>query len=168
MASAKFEAGMLPDWPALMSAEMASRYLSLDENSFAIVCAAAGAHPIDLGLDLRRWRRRDLDKLVSALLLKLQAPPMLKPTQGALDEDALERLVLRVQEKISVQRSSLSASPRPRSSSGSVDQRSGRWSRTASCARSRSGVGRSSGPRSTRCSRVTQADDRATRARRVI
>ena len=100
MVAAKFDTSLLPDWPALMSAEMASRYLSIDENSLAIVTAAAGVHPVDLGLDLQRWRRRDLDRLVNGLPVKLQEPPRIKPTTGALDEAALESLILRVQERI--------------------------------------------------------------------
>ncbi|QUD86046.1 helix-turn-helix transcriptional regulator [Phenylobacterium montanum] len=100
MAVEKWNGTLLPDWPALMSAEMAARYLSLDENSLGVVTAAAGIHPVDLGLDLHRWRRRDLDRLVSGLPLKVQAPPLAQPQSGGLDEEALERLILRVQERI--------------------------------------------------------------------
>ena len=57
----------LPNWPILMATAMAARYLSLDENSFALVTQRAGVRPVDLGLAMVRWRRSELDRFVNNL-----------------------------------------------------------------------------------------------------
>lgn len=57
----------LPNWPVLLTTEMASRYLSLDENSFNLVVHRGGVRPVDLGLAMTRWRRTELDRLINAL-----------------------------------------------------------------------------------------------------
>ena len=49
---------------------MAAGYLSLDENNLLRVAHAGGVRPVDLGLELTRWRRNDLDRLVAKLVLK--------------------------------------------------------------------------------------------------
>ena len=60
-------ADTLPAWPALMTTALAARYLSLDESSLRVVARAAAVGPVDLQLDLERWRRADLDRLVRGL-----------------------------------------------------------------------------------------------------
>lgn len=57
----------LPNWPILMGTEMAARYLSMDENSFALMMRREGVRPVELGLSMVRWRRTELDRLVAAL-----------------------------------------------------------------------------------------------------
>lgn len=57
----------LPNWPILMGAEMAARYLSMDENSFALLMRREGVRPVELGLAMVRWRRNELDRVVAAL-----------------------------------------------------------------------------------------------------
>ncbi|MDR3472830.1 MAG: hypothetical protein P4M09_14290 [Devosia sp.] len=83
-----------------MSIEMGARYLSNDEDSFIAATTAAGAHPADPGLDLKRWRRRDPDKLVGQLLIQIPDKPQAAPALGGFDEAALERVVLRVQGRL--------------------------------------------------------------------
>jgi hypothetical protein len=77
---------------------MAARDLSIDDNSLCVVTAAAGTRFVDLGLDLERRRRGDLDRLVSGLPLKRPPRPLQPPS--ALDEVAIKRLVPRVQVQI--------------------------------------------------------------------
>ncbi|MHB8286385.1 MAG: hypothetical protein ACYDD1_17170 [Caulobacteraceae bacterium] len=57
---------MLPDWPALMDKRLACAYLLIGENSLKILTSLRGVKPVDMGLDTKRWRRRDLDPLLTA------------------------------------------------------------------------------------------------------
>lgn len=58
----------LPDWPALMSIEIACDYLDLSATSFRFLTRMAGVRPVDChGLALARWRRADLDRMVDSL-----------------------------------------------------------------------------------------------------
>lgn len=61
------EATPLPNWPILMGTELAARYLSMDENSFALMMRREGVRPVELGLSMVRWRRSELDRLVADL-----------------------------------------------------------------------------------------------------
>ncbi len=61
------EEAPLPNWPILMGTAMAARYLSLDENSFALLTHREGVRPVEVGLAVVRWRRTELDRLVAAL-----------------------------------------------------------------------------------------------------
>lgn len=58
----------LPDWPALMSIEVACDYLDLRATSFRYMTRMAGTQPVDChGLALARWRRADLDRMIDSL-----------------------------------------------------------------------------------------------------
>lgn len=85
----------MPDWPALMTTALAARYLSLDENSLRAVARSGGVGPVDLNLELERWRRTDLDRLVrtlptrsEAVLDRTLAAPSLRLTDADLDRIA--------------------------------------------------------------------------------
>ena len=63
----KIQEAPLPNWPILMGTELAARYLSMDENSFALMMRREGVRPVELGLSMIRWRRTELDRLVADL-----------------------------------------------------------------------------------------------------
>lgn len=52
-------------WPALMDLATASDYLSLAPGSLVAYLRRHGVEPIDVGARLRRWRKEDLDLLIS-------------------------------------------------------------------------------------------------------
>ena len=92
------EEAPLPNWPILMGTAMAARYLSLDENSFALVTYRAGVHPVDLGLAMVRWRRNELDRLVNNLPANSGLSGVDRP---AADPDRTEAIVSRVVDELS-------------------------------------------------------------------
>lgn len=53
-------------WPALLSEEMAARYLSVEQAVFRRVVARFRVEPVDIGEDYR-WRKSDLDQLIKRL-----------------------------------------------------------------------------------------------------
>lgn len=55
------------DWPALMDLSTAGDYLAIAPGSLLSLLRREHVSPVDLGLKLRRWRRRDLDDLVERL-----------------------------------------------------------------------------------------------------
>lgn len=57
----------LPDWPALLDVTMASAYCSMSEASFRFIARRRGVNPVDIGLHMTRWRRKDLDGLIDNL-----------------------------------------------------------------------------------------------------
>ena len=57
------------DWPALMDLATAGDYLALAPSSLLGLLRREHVSPVDLGLKLRRWRRKDLDQLVERLPL---------------------------------------------------------------------------------------------------
>jgi excisionase family DNA binding protein len=57
----------LGGWPALLSAELACRYLSLESAAFLKLADRWGIMPVDVEDGARLWRRSDLDKLVRRL-----------------------------------------------------------------------------------------------------
>jgi hypothetical protein len=60
----------LPNWPAAMETELAASYVGLGETSFRGWAARNGVMPIDLGVAVIRWRKRDLDAAIEASPLK--------------------------------------------------------------------------------------------------
>lgn len=55
------------DWPALMDLGTAGDYLAIAPGSLLALLRREHVSPVDLGIKLRRWRRRDLDDLVERL-----------------------------------------------------------------------------------------------------
>ena len=89
----------LPEWPALMSIEVACEYLDLSPSSFRYLTKSAGVWPVDChGLALARWRRKDLDGMIDSLPARggssaPQTPPA--PTESIAEDlglAALERV----------------------------------------------------------------------------
>jgi hypothetical protein len=75
-----------------MDNRLACAYLSIGENSLRTLTALRGVKPVDMGLDMKRWRRRDLDRLVDSLPEKgADAEPGAKPVANAA-QDALSRV----------------------------------------------------------------------------
>lgn len=91
------EEAPLPNWPILMGTAMAARYLSLDENSFALVTHRAGVQPVDLGFEMVRWRRNELDRLVNNLPASSGLSGVDRP---AADPDPTEAIVSRVVDEL--------------------------------------------------------------------
>lgn len=54
-------------WPGLISTEMASRYLSLEEATFFELAARFGVLAVETGDGVLKWRRQDLDRLIRKL-----------------------------------------------------------------------------------------------------
>jgi excisionase family DNA binding protein len=85
-----------------MSAEMAAAYLSMDEASFRRVAITGNVSPVELDLDLERWRRKDLDALLRRLPLRKPEPARPQVVQPVLDDATLDRVVERLQAKLAV------------------------------------------------------------------
>ncbi len=105
----KIEEAPLPNWPILMGTPMAARYLSLDENSFALVTQRAGVRPVDLGLAMVRWRRPELDRLVGSLA---SSSVILVEERPTIERDSTEIIARRVAEEV-VRRTILSEDQLP-------------------------------------------------------
>lgn len=65
----------MPAWPILMNAETGALYLEISQASFQALVRRIGVRPVDLGLGVVRWRRRDLDELVTGLPVRGAANP---------------------------------------------------------------------------------------------
>lgn len=93
MASARL---VIEGWPALMSLEMASRYLSLDDTSFSEIALQWGLDPIDVDLETLRWRKSDIDKLVKRLPTAAIREGRQQPRQISLDEATIHKMAAAV------------------------------------------------------------------------
>ena len=58
----------LPDWPHLLTLEQACAYLGLGAGTFRTICPV---RPVDLGVNLTRWRRTEIDAWVAGLPARL-------------------------------------------------------------------------------------------------
>ena len=58
---------LIATWPTVLTEQDAARYLSLDISHFRQVARELGVIPINLIDDSARWRKRDLDSMVSKL-----------------------------------------------------------------------------------------------------
>lgn len=87
----------MPNWPALMTTDLAARYLSVDEHSLRMVALSHGVGPVDLKVDLERWRRADLDRLVRSLPMRSPSPPRRDPPTTCISDADLDRIAARVQ-----------------------------------------------------------------------
>src|SRR5579872_5161663 len=76
----------LPNWPILLTTELAARYLSIDENTFAMLAETSNLEPVDLGVSLIRWRRSELDRLVAKLPAVVWAPETKASNAKELDQ----------------------------------------------------------------------------------
>lgn len=55
------------DWPALMDLRTAGEYLALRPSTVVRFLERQAVPAVDLGVRLRRWRKRDLDVLIARL-----------------------------------------------------------------------------------------------------
>ncbi len=68
MTRATPEAAPLPNWPALLRAELAALYCSVSETSFRFLARLYRVEPVDPGgLAVTVWRRADLDRMIDNL-----------------------------------------------------------------------------------------------------
>jgi hypothetical protein len=89
----------LPNWPALMDARLSAAYCDMAESTFRALAALRGVRPVDLGLSVTRWRKRDLDALIDSLPTRGEPdapPPALTQDPAA---EALERARKRHEER---------------------------------------------------------------------
>lgn len=80
--------GALPNWPALMSREMAAAYLSVGETQFAALTAQYKIAAVDLR-PLRGvvWKRADLDRLIDMLPARGECSTASEPSSAMSPED---------------------------------------------------------------------------------
>lgn len=84
------------DWPALMDLTTAGDYLALAPNSLLGLLRREHVSPVDLGLKLRRWRRKDLDDLVERLPLTWVRDARQDPDERTRTDAALAAVERRV------------------------------------------------------------------------
>ncbi len=58
---------IIDGWPALMSVELATRYLSIDEATFRGLMREYRLETVEPRPDVQRWRKTDLDRLAKRL-----------------------------------------------------------------------------------------------------
>lgn len=91
-------------WPALLTQEQAAVYCGVSADSFRRVCTIA---PRDMGLNVLRWSRSQLDAWIAGLPPRLQraqadeqdAPAEIEPARAAAVErqtDALDKVRARM------------------------------------------------------------------------
>lgn len=80
-------------WPALLTLEMACRYLSLEKRIFLLLAKKWNIYPVEMLGEAVLWRTKDLD----ALLRRLPAdtPPVDRPEAPMirLDRDTIDQIV---------------------------------------------------------------------------
>lgn len=92
----------MPAWPALMNAETGALYLGISVASFQNLMRRARVRPVDMGMSLVRWRRSDLDVLVTSL-----------PTRGAANDDDVPELDFNAALELSSRRAAKVRQSRP-------------------------------------------------------
>lgn len=91
----------LPNWPVLMTTEVACAYVSLGEQSFRFITRKRSVFPVECeGLAVTRWRKSDLDRLVENLPVRGEK---IGPI-GANDDTAAAQALQRVQRRTSGRR----------------------------------------------------------------
>jgi helix-turn-helix protein len=87
------QALIIDGWPALMSLELASRYLSADEPTFHRLVWEYGVEAVELNLDVLRWRKAALDRLIKRLpTSKVAAPGIYNPGRLAISDEDIDRI----------------------------------------------------------------------------
>ena len=88
-------------WPGLMSTEMATRYLSIEQTGFLELAARFGIPAVEAEEGSPRWRKQDLDRLIKKL------PSMALPSGGTrtthlirLEESHIEAIADAVAERL--------------------------------------------------------------------
>jgi excisionase family DNA binding protein len=82
-----------------LATELAARYLSLDERTFALVVEKAGVRPVDLGLPLTRWRRTELDRLVGSLPAAVHLASVSRKADDALVERIVDGVAAQLRDR---------------------------------------------------------------------
>ena len=97
-------------WPTLMSAETASRYLSISEGLLNGLSGRYSVPTIELDGEGVRWRKKDLDRHVAKLPFAECSPNSISLSHRVrLDADQIETLASAVASKLSTGRASTAA-----------------------------------------------------------
>ncbi|MBC2776724.1 helix-turn-helix domain-containing protein [Parasphingopyxis marina] len=96
---------VIEGWPALLTTEMAARYLSVDEIKFAEIANRWRTDPVDLETDSPRWHRSDLDRLIWRLPCTTMADDLHRPRKIDLDKATIDHIVSAVASRLAGQRS---------------------------------------------------------------
>lgn len=83
---------LLEGWPALLTHEMAARYLSLDGATFTAVAEQFRIYPVAPAPGCERWRRSDLDRMIRRLDTK---PLVSTKSSSSTHEISLDRDTVR-------------------------------------------------------------------------
>lgn len=95
---------LIEGWPALMSTEMAARYLSVEKEKLIDLASLFDAQVVELDNGRVRWRRQELDRLikklpqVSSRALAAQPARVFRLEPSQLDELA-DAVALRLERK---------------------------------------------------------------------
>ncbi len=88
-------------WPALMSTEMAARYLSVEESKFVDLASFFKTPAVEVDSISIRWRKQDLDRLIKQLpsIASMQIPR--QPTRlMRLDDAQIEEIAKAVARRL--------------------------------------------------------------------
>lgn len=93
------EAGMerqaliIDGWPALMSLELALRYLSADEPTFHRLVWEHGLESVELSPEVLRWKKADLDRLIKRMpTSRSAAPGIYNAGRSAISDADIDRI----------------------------------------------------------------------------
>ena len=70
---------VIEGWPELMTTEMATRYLSIDEDSLFRLAARHQIPAVEVDAASIRWRKQDLDRIIKKLPSASDLPTSDKP-----------------------------------------------------------------------------------------
>jgi excisionase family DNA binding protein len=80
-------------WPALLTLELACRYLSLERGQFLALARTFDVPPVDVGTADVMWRLRDLNRMVTRLPRKPSMPDGLTAlSKLSLDQQSVDRI----------------------------------------------------------------------------
>lgn len=88
-------------WPALMSTEMATRYLSVEESLFIELINRFKIPAVEVGDSSIRWRRLDLDRLTKQLPSAVGLPAIAQPVRTfRFEEEQVEAIAKAVAQRL--------------------------------------------------------------------
>src|SRR5687767_8826509 len=94
-------------WPALLTEEMAARYLSIEPAAFRCVAAKLQVQPVEFG-EHSRWPKSDLDQMIRRLAAR---PSLLKSAEISASPRLADVDVERIAEAVSRRLGPVGASP---------------------------------------------------------
>jgi predicted DNA-binding transcriptional regulator AlpA len=89
----------MPAWPALLDEELGAAYLSVGRATFQGFVASQKIKPVDMGFQVVRWRRADIDRVIDSLTARgakvTDQEPVNDASPVADPQSALERAARR-------------------------------------------------------------------------